>query len=1194
MKKVICLLLTLLACLVLVNVASAETTVPTTCAAGCENPDWKPLPSNWRTLKEGHYHYYLTKNISQYLLTPNPKSPSSSDSGAKLTICLDLNGFHNEIGGRAMGIYTGNTINIMDSSAGKTGYIQGSTGNNNPSGGTMFLYGTLNVYSGTLKFKKLNTGYGCGAGCIANISSGGVLNMYGGRIEGGETVISTYDLPKNGYGGTLVVSNGKVNVYGGEIVSGSVPASGEGPCIYVYGTSSSVTLSGNGNVENICLGSSAKINVSGTYSGTARITCGKGVTPAANKVLGTATNTPKITGDLFCTNGDGWMLKTESGSLKLGTFTPNSEWHYCEHCKEIRRWTAMNSSNYTNPKNISGSYHYYLSSDQKLYFLVGNESAKNVNSTVCLDLYGKTLAPASGRALLLYGGSTLNLMDTKGGGSAVGSSGNINNPRGGTITIPGKSTLNMYSGTLKYNYIEGATSSTYNGVVAVGGTLNLYGGRIEGTTMINHTSGIGGAAIHMYNTTSVLNLSGGEVISGTVPAKDKGPCIYVPDGPTVKLSGDAKADNIYFKSNQKKLTVSGDYTGIASITYGTVPELGAEVGTADNARILGALTCTNGDWLIKAEGTKLVTTINAPVTIIDGEKETGYETLQAAVNAYEGGCIKLSKSLTENIAVSKNLTLDLNGCSITGTVTVAEGATLYCKDKQTDDYTVADGIYGQLTVTGNATGAEGYLAITEDGKVSFHKYTVKITDMTLRPAEAGIYYKSSFLGDEKIAPLVESFGVALSLHEVPNAQNMDIACSYTVFTDFQSGAAGNASSSSLLKGILKTNYSEKTNTENLNITIYGRPYLKTVDGYLFGEAKNRTLTQQLQDVDTTFAKLSNSQRYALMNMYNTFHAVLKTADLPNMAQEKTDDEETLSILMVGNSFCYYYVEELYGLLMANPDPNRGYKNVEVVNVYYSGCSLTKHYNWWVAGEANYDVYKTNANGRNKLTPATGTAWSLEDSLMISNWDYISLQGASSENNYSGATTEENVAKMIPLATPLLGRFHELFPKAQLLWHRTWAFEVGRKSGSTVYNEDLLARYDAGMQAVCDWMCNEFDKDKPYDLKIVNSGAAWTIAREENAKLETSLIPVEGGLCARLGIRNESTYPYYTGNNNAGDGYHDGDIGGAQFLNACVWYETITGQSVLENDYKPTTANGKYALSDDFANLLRNAAHAATK
>jgi len=123
------------------------------------------------------------------------------------------------------------------------------------------------------------------------------------------------------------------------------------------------------------------------------------------------------------------------------------------------------------------------------------------------------------------------------------------------------------------------------------------------------------------------------------------------------------------------------------------------------------------------------------------------------------------------------------------------------------------------------------------------------------------------------------------------------------------------------------------------------------------------------------------------------------------------------------------------------------------------------------------------------------------------------------------------------------------------------------------------------------MCNEFDKDKDYDLVMVNSGAAWVEARAQNALLETSLIPTEGGLCARKGIRNENTFPYYTGNANAGDGYHDGDIGGGQFLNACVWYEQLTGQSVLDNPYKPELTTGnKYELSEALLSLLRNAAH----
>lgn len=51
------------------------------------------------------------------------------------------------------------------------------------------------------------------------------------------------------------------------------------------------------------------------------------------------------------------------------------------------------------------------------------------------------------------------------------------------------------------------------------------------------------------------------------------------------------------------------------------------------------------------------------------------------------------------------------------------------------------------------------------------------------------------------------------------------------------------------------------------------------------------------------------------------------------------DDGVLNILMIGNSFCYYYVEELVGLAAAD-----GIK-MRVCNVYYSGCKLSQHYNW---------------------------------------------------------------------------------------------------------------------------------------------------------------------------------------------------------------------------------------------------------
>lgn len=47
----------------------------------------------------------------------------------------------------------------------------------------------------------------------------------------------------------------------------------------------------------------------------------------------------------------------------------------------------------------------------------------------------------------------------------------------------------------------------------------------------------------------------------------------------------------------------------------------------------------------------------------------------------------------------------------------------------------------------------------------------------------------------------------------------------------------------------------------------------------------------------------------------------------------------MNILMIGNSGCHYYVEELYGMLEAAGT------QANVCNVYYDGCKLEQHWKW---------------------------------------------------------------------------------------------------------------------------------------------------------------------------------------------------------------------------------------------------------
>ena len=294
----------------------------------------------------------------------------------------------------------------------------------------------------------------------------------------------------------------------------------------------------------------------------------------------------------------------------------------------------------------------------------------------------------------------------------------------------------------------------------------------------------------------------------------------------------------------------------------------------------------------------------------------------------------------------------------------------------------------------------------------------------------------------------------------------------------------------------------------------------------------------------------------------------ETVDI--MQKEDPAKDDTLNILMIGNSFCYYYVEELYGMLKA-----AGIE-ANICNVYYSGCSLQQHWTWWKSGEANYNYYTTNANGR-----ATTEKVNLEYCLQQRNWDVISLQESSSGVRGSGGV-DAHLKKAELWMTELIGYLKEQFPQSRHFWHQTWSYQIGYdRNGYKVtlpaqQEMDMLSQKDFSV-AVC----------KTFDLERINTGEAWQLVRQ-------------GGydnLCARL-----------SKNDGAGDYYHDGDIGGGQYLNACVWFEALTGQSCVGNTYVPAYAsskvlsadltsklvlkNGKYTLSEDLIATLQQAAHKA--
>ena len=241
-----------------------------------------------------------------------------------------------------------------------------------------------------------------------------------------------------------------------------------------------------------------------------------------------------------------------------------------------------------------------------------------------------------------------------------------------------------------------------------------------------------------------------------------------------------------------------------------------------------------------------------------------------------------------------------------------------------------------------------------------------------------------------------------------------------------------------------------------------------------------------------------------------------------------EDDGVISILMVGNSFCYYYVEELVGIAAAAG------VNMRVCNVYYSGCKMSQHYNWYIEEKAPYQFFDTTADGGRKQTDDVSLEWCLNQG----DWDYISIQSL----NITSSIAEELLAENKLYLDTFYGLFRERFPHAKMLWHQTWSYAVGVAGNGTITDLDKQTANHERNRAAAALICEK------YELANIPSGDAWAIIRSEGYDK----------LCGRIG----------KGVDHEGDYYHDGDVGGGQYLNACVWFEAITGISVVGNTYRP--------------------------
>lgn len=227
----------------------------------------------------------------------------------------------------------------------------------------------------------------------------------------------------------------------------------------------------------------------------------------------------------------------------------------------------------------------------------------------------------------------------------------------------------------------------------------------------------------------------------------------------------------------------------------------------------------------------------------------------------------------------------------------------------------------------------------------------------------------------------------------------------------------------------------------------------------------------------------------------------------------------IKLLAVGNSFsedALYYLHDICEAAGIT---------CKAVNLYIGGCSLQQHCENTASGKSVYE-YQLNGNFEGQMV-------SVKDALTEDRWDYILIQQASHDSG---------IWEMYePWLTGLAAYIQEYCPWAELLLHKTWAYE----QDST---HDAFGRYHNSQMEMYQKLTFCYKK-----------------AAEQ---IKVRLIPSADVIQE---VRLSAGFRYEQGEQSlCRDGYHMHMIYGRYLLGA-LFYMFLTGRDIRVNPFCPEGA-----------------------
>ncbi|PNT92810.1 DUF4886 domain-containing protein [Clostridium thermosuccinogenes] len=251
----------------------------------------------------------------------------------------------------------------------------------------------------------------------------------------------------------------------------------------------------------------------------------------------------------------------------------------------------------------------------------------------------------------------------------------------------------------------------------------------------------------------------------------------------------------------------------------------------------------------------------------------------------------------------------------------------------------------------------------------------------------------------------------------------------------------------------------------------------------------------------------------------------------------------IKVIAIGNSFSVDAVEYLRDIAAA------GGVDMLVGNLYIGGCSLKTHWNNACSDAKAYIYYRFDKNTREEASDV-----SIREALESEEWDIVTMQQASYDSGVYG--TYE------PYLSNLSRYVRNIRPMAEQVIHQTWTYEIDSDhEGFLNYNKDQLIMFNALKDAYS-------KAAKSLGARIIPCGEAIQKARASHL------------------------FDYANGGKSlCRDGFH-ASIPQGRYLLGAVWYEFLTGISILENPFVPYDENTSSSPTLEELAVLKQCAHEA--